>query len=183
MHSWDVCLPSQAFVLYPRSRRPSSKQKAPTKEERENAQLSAPPFEPCTCCTLSLPVFKSTRVEGAQATTNENLMKSWFVIQRALKCAVLAERASVEAEGQAFFYLSYQADAHQQAALLSAPFVLHNHLDTWNKLTSSNVCNNRASLQPALIASFIPIYFCHPDDLRDHTVESERTASGLRAAR
>lgn len=69
-------------------------------------------------------------MEGAQATTNENLMKSWFVIQRALKCAVLAERASVEAEGQAFFYLSYQADAHQQAALLSAPFVLHNHLDT-----------------------------------------------------
>lgn len=46
--------------------------------------------------------------------------------------------------------------------------------------TTSIVFNNRASPQPALIASFIPIYFCHPDNLRERPVESGGTPLGLR---
>lgn len=88
-----------------------------------------------------------------------------------------------ERQRTGLFYLSYQSGAHWQAAQSppSAPFLPHNRLDTQkNTATTSNVFNNRASLQPALIASFIPIYFCHPDNLRDRTVESKGTPSGLR---
>jgi len=79
-------------------------------------------------------------------------------------------------------YLSYQSGAHRQAALSppSAPFSPHNHLHTQNTPATSNMFNNRAPIQPALIASFIPIYFCHSVDLRDRTVESEGTPSGPR---
>lgn len=101
---------------------------------------------------------------------------------RVLSSVQLWQRGPELWQRTGLLYLFYQSGAHRQAAHFppSAPFAPHNHLDTQNTPTTSNVFNNRASIQPALIASFIPIYFCHPDNLRDCTVESKGTASGLR---
>lgn len=68
VHSRDVCLLSQALVLFPRSRPPGINKKA--LYPRAKAKFpppSAPRFEPCTCCTLPSRCLKSTRVDGAQA--------------------------------------------------------------------------------------------------------------------
>lgn len=50
VHSGDICLPSQAFMPFPRSSSPSSKQKLqPWRKEK----VPAPLFEACTRCTRS----------------------------------------------------------------------------------------------------------------------------------
>lgn len=73
VHSGDVCLLSQALVPFPRSRRPSSKQRLlpKRKDKIPNCQLLALNH---ALAALFHPVFKSTGVEGAQATA----MKSWW---------------------------------------------------------------------------------------------------------
>lgn len=104
------------------------------------------------------------------------------VLFRVLSSVQFWQRGPEEMQRTGLFYLSYQCGAHRQAAHSppSAPFLPHNHLDTQNTPTTSNMFNNHPSLQPALIASFIPIYFCHLDNLRDCTVESGGAPSGLR---
>lgn len=140
VHSGDGCLLSQALVLFPRSRPPSSKQRLQPKrtEKIPNSQLLPANH---ALAALFHPVFKSTEVEGAQATAVKGWWKSWFVIQGALKCAVLAERPE-QRPWTGLFYLSYQSAAHRQAAQAppSAAFSPHNRLDTQKKHRPPQSC-------------------------------------------
>lgn len=78
------------------------------------------------------------------------MKKSWFVIQGALKCAVLAERAlsGATAQDRGLLYLPYQSGAQRQAARSpppAPPSSQHNHLDTQSTQSTSNMFHNRAS--------------------------------------
>lgn len=102
VHSRDVCLLCWALVLFPRSRRPSSEQRLLPKRWKKIPNSPLLPLNHAVSTPFH-PVFKSTEVEGARTTAMKGWWKSWFVIQGALKCAVLAETAWVKAEDRPLF--------------------------------------------------------------------------------
>lgn len=127
LHGRDICLPSQASVLFPRSRQPSSKQKLlsnRSQRKKKTSRFQSLPLN-CTLVALFCPAFKSSGVEGAQgAVMKDQRMKDRRMKDRRTKlvwcsaCSTaLAEGNSVKRKMTDRFYLSYQSRIDQPAAL------------------------------------------------------------------